>query len=275
MTHFYFLGPRNSYSHIAAKQLPLRDVTLVACKNFAEVVEKVVGEKESIGLLPIENSITSDIYENIDALFKNKNLSIIGEVFLQIHLYLIGLEEANISDINIVYSHPRALAQCTYFIQARNLKMHEVSSTSYGKDEMIERSQKNIGVIGSKELVETGKTKILAKDIGNDKLNMTRFVCISQNTSSPNKVKNKMSIIFKVPHKPGSLAIILKKLADFNLNLTKIESRPIPGTNWEYYFWVDVEKENLNMEILKKTLQESTSEYRILGVYKKGDVFIG
>lgn len=267
----FFLGPGNSYSHLAAKHIMPQE-ELIPLESFGQIVEKILQDKNAVGVLPIENSITSDIHENIDALFKNKHLSIISETYVKIALHVIGIEEATIEDITDVYSHPRALAQCTNFIKKHHLIVHETTSTSKAKDVIIEKNQKNLAAIGNSLLEEKGKTKILEKNIGNDAINMTRFVFVSQQQIIE-KTKNKTSIIFKVPHIPGSLAKILTKLAEIDLNLTKIESRPIPGTSWEYYFWVDVEKQNLDMKKVKEILETETTEYRILGTYQKGDVF--
>lgn len=265
----YFLGPVNSYSHLAAKYV-LAQEELIPMDSFGQIVEKILTDEHAIGVLPIENSITSDIHENIDTLFRNNYVSIIAEIYIKIVLHLIGLEGATKEQITEVYSHPRALAQCTNFIKSNMLITHETSSTSKAKDIIVEKNQKNLAAIGNKLLEEKGGTKILQENIGNDAINMTRFVFVSQQQTIQN-TKNKTSIIFKVPHIPGSLAKILTKLAEVNLNLTKIESRPIPGTSWEYYFWVDVEKQNLDMEKVKQILENETTEYRILGTYKKGD----
>lgn len=267
----YFLGPENSYSHLAAKHV-LPNEQLIPLETFEEIVEKILEDKNAIGVLPIENSITSDIHENIDALFRNKNLSIIAEVYIKIALHIIGLENATIQNITDVYSHPRALAQCTNFIKKHNLVIHDTSSTSKAKDVIVQKNQKNLAAIGNSLLEEKGKTKILEKNIGDDEINMTRFAFLSQKQAIQT-IKNKTSVIFKVPHIPGSLAKILTNLAKIDLNLTKIESRPIPGTSWEYYFWVDVKKQNLDMEKVTQILKVETQEYRVLGTYMEGDVF--
>ena len=267
----YFLGPVNSYSHLAAKHI-LPQEELISVETFGQIVEKILTDENAVGVLPIENSITSDIHENIDALFRNNHVSIIAETYVKIALHVIGLEEATMQDITEVYSHPRALAQCTNFIKKHHLAVDETTSTSKAKDIIVEKNLKNLAAIGNSLLEEKGKTKILEKNIGNDAINMTRFVFVSEQQTI-NNTKNKTSIIFKVPHIPGSLAKILTKLAEIDLNLTKIESRPIPGTSWEYYFWVDVEKQNLDMEKVKQILDTETTEYRVLGTYQKGDVY--
>lgn len=270
----FYLGPEGSYSYIAVKNGIKKESTqFISCKNFSEIVNNTLVDSKSLGVLPIENSITSDIHENIDFIFKN-NLYIVYELFLLINLHLIGLKNTHLLNIRKVFSHPRALAQCTKFIAENHLKTDEVSSTASAGNIILEKKDISLGAIGSKELILNPKLKIIKENIGNDKYNMTRFVFISRNQNSfLSDQKNKITIIFKLSHTPGSLAKLLNEFAMANLNLTKIESRPIPGTTWEYMFWVDIEDKNsLDVQILKNILEKNTISNKIIGVYQKGEI---
>ncbi len=272
MTCAYYLGPQNSYSHILAKKVFGDDYQLLSCPNFAEIVEKVMENPRTIGVLPIENSITSNIHENMDYLF-HENLKIVQEAYLKINLYLIGLHTASLEDIIKVYSHPKALAQCKNFIQNYHLSFQETVSTANAKDLILQIDDKRAAAIGSKELANDPRLTIVLPNIGDNHYNITRFFLVSSQRKETQG--NKSSIIFTIPHTPGSLANLLMQLADRKINITKIESRPIPGTEWEYQFWIDVEVTPtlIDRHLISQILQKYASTYKILGVYERGTIY--
>lgn len=275
MKKLFYLGPEDSYSYIVTKQIMLeKEYELVAVESFSEIAENTVKIKNAIGVLPIENSITSDIHENIDYLFKT-DVKIFYEAFLRINLQLIGLKDAVMEDIKTVYSHERALAQCSNFIKEHNLATHETQSTAQGKELLLQKHDKTIGIIGSKILAKHPQLKILQENIGNDTYNMTRFVFMIQGNDNFANNANKASIIFTVPHMPGALAKLLTELADKHINVTKIESRPIPGTNWEYQFWIDIENPNgaITTEQIANLFDKNTLAYKVAGIYPSGEIF--
>lgn len=276
MNKVYYLGPIDSFSQIITKKVLDENLySFLPCSSFLEISKKLESDKSALGVLPIENSITSDIHENIDFLFK-KNVQIIKEAYLEIKLNLIGLSASKLPDIKTVYSHPRAILQCTDFIEKHNFQIAETISTSAGKDIILKNKNISEALIGSSEIAKGNEElRILKDDIGNYKFNRTRFVFISKETSFDMELKNKASVIFKVLHKPGSLAYILGEIAKRKLNITKIESRPIPNTNWEYHFWIDIEsyKEALNPNIVDDIFKKMAVEYNILGFYHRGDIF--
>ncbi|HSW87613.1 MAG TPA: prephenate dehydratase domain-containing protein [Candidatus Saccharimonadales bacterium] len=276
MKKIFYLGSEDSYSYIITKQVILdKNHILISSKNFSEIVENTIKTNNAIGVLPIENSITSDIHENIDFLFKT-DAKILYEAFLRIKLHLIGFKQANLSNIKAVYSHDRALAQSNNFIKEHRFITHETQSTSEAKEVVLQKQDKAIGIIGSTELSNHPQLQILQTNIGNDPYNMTRFVFVGNDvTELVTGIKNKTSVIFTVPHMPGALAQLLTIIAQQHLNVTKIESRPIPGTNWEYQFWIDIE--NMNGELLSEKIEEifakNSLSYRILGMYPRGEIF--
>jgi prephenate dehydratase len=276
MREIYFLGPQGSYSNIIVKKIfNKKDYFLTSCDSFLQVINNTIFTKGSIGILPIENSITSDIHENIDYLFKN-DLIILAEAFLKINLHLIGLTHATLSGITDVYSHPRALAQCTKFIEKNHISTHETPSTASGCDMILKENNNMHAVIGSRELLRNNHLSIIEENIGNDTNNLTRFVCVARKSSIKtfSHRRNKASIIFTLLHLPGTLATILTEFARMQLNVTKIESRPIPGTDWEYAFWIDIEdKKNIDIKSIEAMLKKHTLSYKIVGVYQKGGMF--
>jgi prephenate dehydratase len=273
MKKVFYLGPEGSYSHIAVTHALVGDYQYVSCASFLEIVNNTLFTNHALGILPIENSITSDIHENIDYLFKN-NFFILQEVFLSIHLHLIGLPTARLSEITTVCSHPRALAQCTKFIAKHSLKIQETTSTAIARDIVVTKQDPHMAAIGSRELLQDA-VQLLAENIGNDSYNLTRFVCIGiDHREYHAAVHNKATIIFKVLHTPGSLAKVLHEFAKTHVNLTKIESRPIPGTKWEYIFWVDLENDETDIDVaeIKTILEKNTVSYTIIGTYQTGKI---
>jgi len=273
MVNAYFLGPSGSFSEIITKKVLVeKKFSFIDCVSFGEIGEKILKDKNCYGVLPIENSITSDIHENIDFLFKHE-LKIISEAYLNINLHLIGFRDSTFESIKTVYSHPRAILQCTNFLKKHLYQIIKTQSTSAGRKILLENKNRQEALIGSGEIVRNSREfDILIENIGNDKFNRTRFVFIGRNYNGRG---NKASIIFKVLHKPGSLALVLDKIAKNNLNVTKIESRPIPGTNWEYHFWIDIEdqKEVLKEKTIEDIFKKNTLLYTTLGIYQKGEIF--
>jgi len=275
MKKICYLGPEGSYSHIITKQVMAeQDCQLVPLKNFAEIIQQTKETPETIGVLPLENSITSNIHENIEALFSNE-LHIFREAFLRIKLHLIGLQDATIEEIKTVYSYEKALAQCSNFLTEHNITPIATQSTAEGKKIILEKQDKSIGAIGSRELANDSQLRILEENIGNERYNITRFVFVTKDKTETNEKKNKASVTFIVPHEPGSLAKLLTEIAKQKLNMTKIESDPIPGTNWEYHFWIDIENPNgeLSGEQLTTLFTNHTQSYKILGIYPSGNMF--
>lgn len=272
MNTIYYLGPKHSFSHIIAKKFFDQTTnTFVASNNFDNIIAAVEKNYDAIGILPIENSITSNVHENIDAIF-NHDLHIIKEGYLKIHLHLIGLPAATKNDITDIYSHPKALKQCSKYIASHKIVTHEIESTSLGKELLLQNNNKHEGIIGSKDLVDE-KIVVIAKNIANEKMNITRFVCVTSKKGSFDEAANKASIIFNLKNIPGTLAELFTQLATANINIRKIDSRPIPGTELEYMFLVDIQSHPIDLDIINDIFTHNTTMYKILGVYKEGELF--
>ncbi|HEX9804709.1 MAG TPA: prephenate dehydratase domain-containing protein [Candidatus Dojkabacteria bacterium] len=265
----YFLGPEGSFSHLAAKS-KYEEKHLESKSNFLEIIN-ALDDGDSIGVLPIENSITSDVHENMDYFFKKK-FTIIGEVNVKIHLHLIGLKDTEINNITDVYSHPKALAQCSEFLnKIGNPEIHFTESTSKAREEIVRKKSKKSALIGSKDLAESPLSTIV-EDISNSTLNLTRFLFVSSALKSNKSKANKMTIIFKIKHEAGSLSKLLMALARAGVNLMKIESRPIPNTVWEYQFWVDLEVNPEQILSVENVFKKESLDYSVLGAYERGQI---
>lgn len=247
--------------------------SFTSCKTFSDIISTVETDKNAIGILPIENSTTSNIHENIDYVFSNR-VYIIAEAYLHIHLHLIGLPQSTVSTIRTVYSHPKALLQCSTFIRQHHFKSLETTSTSEARTIVMKKNNPSLACIGSEDSLDETPLKIIRKNVGNEAYNLTRFICITKNPADiPKKDICKITYMVKLKHEPGTLANLLMQLAKAGGNLTKIESRPIPGTTWEYEFWIDLEIKTNALGIVEFVFRENTEEYRVAGIYEKGEIY--
>lgn len=263
----FYLGPEGSFSHSLVQKVFFDErFELIPLDSFREVIQKTVETKESVGVLAVENSITSSVHDNIDSIFQN-DLKIVGEAELKINLHLFGQKGLKVEDIKQVYSHAKAFSQCNDFVFKNNLEIVETNSTSAAKRIVVSQDNPEIGFIGGFDLLDDS-VEIIKEDISDEKFNLTRFVFVSQdNVQLFNIEKTKKMIKFHLKHESGSLAKVLTKLSEVGINLTKIESRPIPGTEWEYSFLIEFEGGDIDM--VTSVLDEVTSRYWVIGEYPK------
>ena len=272
-----FLGLTGSNSHLAAQKYLSDNATPLGLTSFSKIFSEVSLGFADVGILPLENSLTGSIYEIYDLLIKN-DLDIIGELFLKInHNLLVKSDFLNkklsIQDITICYSHPEVFKQCRLFLD-KHSNIKTVLSSDTSEAARIVSKQKNIttSVIGNNNLTSIYNLKIIKRNIGDHNNNYTRFIAIGKKGT---KSGNKVSIIFSVEHKPGSLIATLVPYAKFGLNLTKIESRPVIGKPWEYTFFVDFELGE-DKKILTNVLEEMKKHVKFLkvvGLYEKGKTY--
>ncbi|MFA5931575.1 MAG: prephenate dehydratase [archaeon] len=238
------LGPEGSYSYEAAKKaFPKTNYLLES--SIKSVFEKVENKKAEFGVVPIENSTDGSISATLD-LLAEKNLTIAAELFLDIkHCFLSN--EKNKSEIKRIFSHPQGFAQCRTWIEKNfpSAELVECQSTALAaKRASIEKFS---AAIASESSAKSYSLKIIQKDIHDLKGNKTRFAVvsipekISPFSNNEKRVKMKTSLLFAVKNKPGSLFDAIKSFKEFNINMTKIESRPSKKNAWEYVFFVDVE----------------------------------
>ncbi len=266
----YYLGPQGSFSHSAIREIAPHD-DLVPLSSFGDIVSHVLLENKTQGLIGVENTNSSSVHESIDLVFNN-DIHIVAEVFLEISLHLVGIPEATLGDAKEVYSHPQAFAQCGQVIKQHNLKMVPIASTAQAVQEISRLNDKSKMALAGVDALTGTNVHIVKRSIADVPSNMTRWVMISQFPKALSETDNKMTILFQVKHEPGSLVRVLSAIAKKKGNLTKIESRPVPGSSWEYAFWIDlVIPEGSSQEFIELLSQE-TREHRIVGIYKKGTI---
>jgi len=269
--NIYYLGPKGSYSYTLLKKL-YPEEKLLPQPTFAHIAEAVIKDENSIGLLGIENSISSSVHESIDLLFQN-NLHIVGEASMDIQLHLIGTKGATLTDVKEIYSYPQAIAQCSAFIKKYNMICHETPSTTTAVHEVDTLQDRSKAAIAGRGSLAGTDLRVIRGDIANISHNMTRWVFISKKSVSLGKNHNKITVIFKVKHEPGSLVKVLQAVAQEKGNMSKIESRPVPGSDWEYLFWIDVEIPEGSITVFETLFQKETLSYRMVGIYEKGQTF--
>jgi prephenate dehydratase len=272
----YYQGVPGAYSHIAAKHL-FPDALHKGFDDFNKPLQATLRSKDTVAVMPFDNTVIGSIYEMYDLLYDHPELKIVGELMLKIDHNLLGLPHADIKDIKVVYSHPKALAQCkSLFKKYPDLNAMVYEDTAAAAALVSKNGNKTIAAIASKAAAEEYGLKILKKKVQSNGENYTRFVVldsIDEKYKLPKSQTYKTSIVFAAAHSPGSLLACMKPFADKGLNLTKIESRPMMGKPWQYLFYLDFEHEGTNGEIKEvlKKIKPHTQVLRILGTYPKGD----
>lgn len=277
-------GYPGSFHHIVANQFFGSNIELNCCKTFPELT-KWISHAESakanhFAVMAIENSLAGSLLPNYGLLQKS-GAQIIGEVYLHINQNLLGMSGQKISEIKEIHSHPMALLQCRDFLETLSgVKIVESEDTALSAQIIADNKIKGQAAIASSLAAELFGLKILKKNIQSDKRNYTRFLILANDKKSTTEINkiinqkvpvNKTSIYFEVSHKVGSLAKILSKIAENKINLSKLQSFPIIGREWHYYFHADLEFSNLNqINKLFNYLKKHTVEFRHLGFYPKG-----
>ena len=262
-----YQGETGAFSEAAARRL-VPDAELAACKTFEEVFASVESEAAGYGIVPIENSIGGSIHRNYDLLVENQ-LPIVAEVELPVVHHLLALPGASIERLRRVYSHPQALAQCERFLRA--LTSVEIVATydTAGSAKMVaDERLEDAAAIASARAGEIFGLTPLASSIQDFADNITRFLVIGRRLFK-DSVPDKTSIVFSLPNEPGALFKALSVFALRGIDLTKLESRPIPGRPWEYLFYVDLAaaRDELPCTRALAHLGEFASTVRTLGSY--------
>ncbi len=272
-----YQGAPGAFSHRAVKIFAedlnrLEDVTPVSCKTFDEVFARILSGECSHGVIPLENSSVGSIVANYDLLWKNK-VEMVGEIYLPIHHNLIGFSDTDISKLVEVYSHPVALDQCRTFLkELTGAKAVSYWDTSAAAFYVQETGSRTIAAIASEfAAVETGLS-ILRRNIEDHSGNRTRFgviTLVNGHLPAPPAAPFKMSCVVELAHQPGALANLLRNLAILGVNLTKIESRPIPETPWHYRFFLDIEIPFEEVtDAVTSAIARLSEAHKILGRYK-------
>jgi prephenate dehydratase len=232
-------GEPGSFSHEAAMKL-VPDGEIVPCSLSADVFAALECGDVEAAVIPIENSLAGSVAEHFDLLLTH-DVQVVGETLLRIRHNLIGLSGVAIEEIERVFSHPVALAQCRKFLAAHP-KMEAVAfyDTAGSVKQLVKLRDRNVAGIASEAAAEYYGEQILAAGIEDNPENFTRFFLVRRAAEAVSDPRaNKISLAFSVENRPGSLVAALNKLADLGTNMTKIESRPVHGKPWEYIFFVD------------------------------------
>jgi prephenate dehydratase len=266
-------GYEGSFHQIAAQAFLGKDVEVITCATFREVVKIAANSKESDGgFMAIENSIAGSILPNYTLLQKSK-LKIRGEIYLQIHQNLVVNPDVKLDEIREVHSHPMALLQCMDYLEGHpGWKLVETEDTALSAKHIHQHRSKYVGVIASSLAAELFNLKILAPKIQSNKNNYTRFLYVQpQKAATEIASADKASINFQTDHSKGSLAKVLAKIADAGINLSKLQSMPIPETEWKYSFHADMEFDSVgNFNKVLEAIRPITESLLVLGIYQKG-----
>jgi 3-deoxy-7-phosphoheptulonate synthase len=270
-TRVIYSGVPGSFSHKAALQFFGPEVPIQNCLAFREVFNLVENDEATLGIIPVENSLTGSIHENYDLLLEY-NLKIVGELTLKIKHNLLGHDNVTIDSIERVFSHPQVFQQCREFLGKHpDWDLIACKDTASCVQRVKENNDPREAAIASEEAAQLYQMTVLKEGIETNPRNFTRFVVVSKDEFLTGP-KNKSSLIYSVSDKPGALHGTLKILADNNINLVKLESRPIHSRPWEYLFYADVEvdvNDEQHRHILEE-LQSKTEFFKFLGSYQKG-----
>lgn len=265
-------GVPGSFSHKACLQFFGSELPHQNRPSFREVFETVQSGAASLGILPVENSLTGSIHENYDLLLEY-DLKIVGEITLRIQHNLISHPNGSVDAIKRVYSHPQVFQQCREFLENHtDWDLVACKDTASAVRRVKENNDSSEVAIAGKEAAELFHMSILQEGIETNPRNFTRFVVVSRDQFLKGS-KDKSSLIYSVSDTPGSLYETLKVFAERRINLVKLESRPIHSKPWEYLFYADIEAdiEDLKYRDLLTELKKKTEFLKVLGSYSKGE----
>ncbi|MDH6313844.1 prephenate dehydratase [Parabacteroides sp. PFB2-10] len=269
-------GIAGSYHDIAAHSyFPEEEIELIGCNSFREVIATIRKEPSIVGMMAIENTIAGSLLQNHE-LIRQSGLKVVGEFKLRISHSLVALPGTTIHEIEEINSHPIALMQCNDFLDTLpNVKLVEKEDTAMSARWIAENKLKGHAAICGKQAAEIYNMEILAEGIETNKRNFTRFLAIADAWLAEEMIEkeeiNKASLVFALPHAAGSLSKVLSILSFYDMNLSKIQSLPIIGREWEYLFYIDLTF--LDFTRYKQALdaiRPLTKNFTILGEYAEG-----
>jgi prephenate dehydratase len=261
-----YQGEPGAYSEAAALQYGGPQAETLPCKSFEDVFDAVSRKKATHGVVPLENSIGGTIHRNYDLLLDH-DLTISGEVELDVVHCLQALPGTKVGDVTVVYSHPQALAQCERYLKELGANVEAVYDTAGGAKLVAEKKLAGAAALASRRAAEVFGLEVLQEAVQDYEFNITRFAIIG---GAPPADANKTTIVFALPSTPGALFKALSVFALRDINLTKLESRPMRGRPWEYLFYVEVDapRSDLGCARALTHLAEFARWTRVLGTYK-------
>jgi len=265
-------GEAGCFHDVAAQQyFSNLNIEIVPCSTFDMTLNTVKEGVADFAMMAIENARAGSILYNY-TLIRESGLKILGEHNLRVRQNLIAFPGQTISDIKEIRSHPIAFSQCMDFLNKHpEMTLIESDDTAGSARYIRENSLKGVAAIAPSKAAELYGLEILVQGIETYQMNYTRFLVIGSK-SKGSRNGNKASVCFSLNHQPGSLAGVLVKLAELEINLSKIQSVPRLNGRWEYMFYLDLELGiNSNIETMENELNEYTTDLEVLGVYNKGD----
>jgi prephenate dehydratase len=268
-----FQGETGAFSELAAHEYFHGNIQTLPCRAFEEVFKAVSSETVRYGMLPIENSLAGSVHSNYDLLLRY-DLHIVGEYHLRVNHCLLALPSTKLKTLRQVYSHPQALAQCRTNLVRLGLEPVAAYDTAGSARLVRERGDPTIGALASQRAAEVYHLAILAEDLEDNPANYTRFLVLAH---KPDKKREnelcdyKTSVVFTLKNHAGSLFKALSVFALRDIDLMKIESRPIPGQPWEYLFYVDFAGHSTDLICQRAIshLEELAPFMRLLGSYPR------
>lgn len=268
-----FQGTEGAYGHQAAQQhfaVARRPVAFKAYATFKEMLEAVIEGHVDRAMLPIENTTAGSVYESYDLLLRF-NLALVGEEIVDVRHCLLGVADVPLGDLRRIHSHPQALSQCSEFLSAlKHVEGVSAANTALAARHVKALNDPREAAIASQEAGAHFGLHVLKRDIANQAVNYTRFVVVAAApVACDPRISAKVSMVLSTRHEHGALVRCLNVIADEGLNVTKLESRPRPGTPWEYVFYVDVEGHisSPRMQAALAGLAERTVFVKVLGCY--------
>jgi len=253
------------------------EIEIIPRNTFDDLLKSLKEQQADYGILAIENSIAGSILPNYN-LLRESNKKIVGEIFLRIRHNLVALPGQKIEDLREVYSHPMAILQCqAFFEKYPNIRLIESGDTALSARDIREKNQNGIGAIASELAAQKYGLDILASGIEINPVNYTRFLVVSENGNHilDENVTHKSSLYFTLSHKIGSLSKILSILSFYDMNLTKIQSLPVIGKEWEYQFYIDLVFDDFELyQQAYHAIKPFTGELGELGIYPVGKKII-
>lgn len=264
-----FQGERGAYSEMATRAVLGADVEAIPYRTFDEVFACVQAGAADFGIVPIENSLAGSIHRNYDLLLRH-NLHIVGETQLRVEHCLIAHPGTALEDIKVVRSHPQALAQCERTLAGLGVEIEATYDTAGSVRQLCESGERHAAAVASQLAADIYGMTVVQTGIEDDKQNFTRFLLLAREAVEPTG-DAKTSIVFALHNRPAALFRALACFALRDIDLTKIESRPIPGSPWEYHFYLDFVGSSSSGpgERALSQLAEIATELRVLGCYPR------
>ncbi len=266
------LGPKGSYSDSAAATWKGKEDTTVFFDTFEEIFEAIRTGNVDVGILPFENTIAGSVARNYDLLLKEE-ASVIGEIYLEISHRLLSKKGNDLSRIKTVYSHSQAVEQCIDFIREHKLKVALFHCTAAAAKEVSEKARDDEAAIASDDCADLYGLEVIEDHIQNSMKNITKFFVVCRKDKVSEGIKEeKTTIAFNTKHYPGALVNCLQRLAKNGINLTKLESRPLPENPWEYVFFAEFVggKDDENVKLALGEMEAASTFIKVLGSYPKG-----